>query len=112
MYTAYNGLSQNFNQEYFLWNAYFGYKFLKDKSFETKISVFDLLNQNRSIGRTITGNYTEDFNTMVLRRYFMITLTYTFKKFKSGMQPKPETEENPMRNMPGMPYRRHDGGGY
>ena len=112
VYTAYNGLSQNFNQEFFLWNAYFGYKFFKDKSFETKISVFDLLNQNRSIGRTITGNYTEDFNTTVLKRYFMITLTYTFKKFKSGIQPKTETEENPMRNMPGMPYRRHDGGGY
>lgn len=110
VYTLYNGLSQSFDQEYYLWNAYFGYKFLKDKTLEAKISVFDILNQNRSIGRTVTGNYTEDFNTTVLKRYFMFTLTYTFKKFKSGTQPKQEEDPNPMRNMPGMPQRH--GGGY
>ena len=110
VYTLYNGLSQSFNQEYYLWNAYFGYKFFKDKSLEAKVSVFDILNQNRSIGRTVTGNYTEDFNTTVLKRYFMFTLTYTFKKFKSGTQPKAEEEHNPMRNMPGMPQRPGGGG--
>jgi hypothetical protein len=110
VYTLYNGLSQNFDQEYYLWNAYFGYKFLKDKSLEAKISVFDILNQNRSIGRTVTGNYTEDFNTTVLKRYFMFTVTYTFKKFKSGTQPKQEEDLNQMRNMPGMPSRMGGGG--
>jgi hypothetical protein len=110
VYTLYNGLSQSFNQEYYLWNAYFGYKFLKDKSLEAKISVFDILNQNRSIGRTVTGNYTEDFNTTVLKRYFMFTVTYTFKKFKSGTQPKQEEDLNQMRNMPGMPSRMGGGG--
>jgi hypothetical protein len=110
VYTLYNGLSQNFDQEYYLWNAYFGYKFLKDKSLEAKISVFDILNQNRSIGRTVTGNYTEDFNTTVLKRYFMFTVTYTFKKFKSGTQPKQEEDPFPMRNMPGMPSRMGGGG--
>ncbi len=105
VYTKYSGLSQSYNQEYFLWNAYAGYKFFKDRSLEAKVSVFDILNQNRSIGRTVTGNYTEDYNTTVLKRYFMFTLTYTFKKFKSGMQPKAETEENPMKDIPGMPQR-------
>ncbi len=111
VYTIYNGLSQSYNQDYFLWNAYVGYKFFKDRSLEAKVSVFDLLNQNRSIGRTVTGNYTEDYNTTVLKRYFMFTLTYTFKKFKSGTQPKSEVEENPMKNMPGMP-QRPGGGSY
>ena len=87
-----------------------GYKFFKDKSLEAKVSVFDILNQNRSIGRTVTGNYTEDYNTTVLKRYFMFTLTYTFKKFKSGTQPKAEEDHNPMRNMPGMPQRPGGGG--
>lgn len=113
VYTVFSGLSQSYNQEYFLWNTYVGYKFFKDRSLEAKVSVFDLLNQNRSIGRTVTGNYTEDFNTTVLKRYFMFTLTYTFKKFKSGTQPKSETEENPMKNIPGMPERppRNNNGG-
>lgn len=114
VYTIFTGLNQSYNQDYFLWNAYVGYKFFKDRSLEAKVSVFDLLNQNRSIGRTVTGNYTEDYNTTVLKRYFMFTLTYTFKKFKSGTQPKSEIEEDPMKNIPGMPPRpqRNGGGGY
>ncbi len=105
VYTMYSGLSQSYNQEYFLWNAYAGYKFFKDRSLEAKVSVFDILNQNRSIGRTVTGNYTEDYNTTVLKRYFMFTLTYTFKKFKSGVQPTSQLEDDPMKNIPGMPER-------
>jgi hypothetical protein len=92
-HTMYKGLSQSFNQEYFLWNAYIGYKFFKDRSLEAKISVFDILNQNRSISRTVTGAYTEDNYTSVLRRYAMFTLTYTIKHFKNGSPPK--TEEQP-----------------
>ncbi len=91
-YNRYLGLSQSFNQEYFLWNASFGYKFLKNKSLEARVSVFDILNQNRSIGRTVTGAYTEDYNTMVLRRYALFTLSYTLRNFKGGTPPK--TEEN------------------
>jgi len=83
-HTLYNGLTQSYNQQYFLWNAYVAYKFLKNNALEAKISVFDILNQNRSIGRTITANYTEDYHTIVLRRYVMFTLTYTLKHFKSG----------------------------
>lgn len=100
-HTLYNGLSQSFNQEYFLWNAYIGYKFFKNRSLEAKLSVFDLLNQNRSISRTVTGAYTEDNYTTVLRRYVMFTLTYTLKNFKNGSQP-PKTEEpnHPFQGMP------------
>lgn len=98
--TLYNGLSQSFNQQYYLWNASLGYKFLKNKSLEAKISVFDLLNQNRSINRTVTGAYTEDSYTNVLRRYLMFTLTYTLKNFKNGTPPKTEEEKSPF---PGGP---------
>lgn len=111
VYTIYSGLNQSYNQNYFLWNAYVGYKFFKDRSLEAKVSVFDLLDQNRSIGRTVTGNYTEDYNTTVLKRYFMFTLTYTFKKFKSGTQPKSEIEEDPLKDIPGIPKQPRGGGG-
>jgi len=67
--------------------------------------VYDILNQNRSISRTVTGAYTEDNFTTVLRRYAMFSLTYTFKKFKSGDAPK--IEQEPGRH-PGM----HPGGGF
>lgn len=98
--TIYNGLSQSFNQQYYLWNAYVGYKFGKNRALEAKVSVFDILNQNRSIGRTITGAYTEDSYTNVLRRYLMFTLTYTLKNFKNGTPPKTEEEKS---HFPGGP---------
>lgn len=94
-HTLYNGLSQSFNQQFFLWNAYIGYKFLKNNALEAKLSVFDILNQNRSINRTVTGTYTEDSFTNVLQRYGMITLTYTLKNFKNGTPPKTEDQNNP-----------------
>lgn len=83
-HTLYSGLSQSFNQDYLLWNASLGYKFLKNKSLEAKVSVFDILNQNRSISRTVTGAYTEDSYTNILRRYALFSLTYTFRNFKNG----------------------------
>lgn len=113
-HTLYNGLSQSFNQNYLLWNAYIGYKFLKNKNLEAKVSVFDILNQNRSISRTVTGAYTEDNYTNVLRRYAMFTLTYTLKKFKSGTAPKEEEERPelfPGGRPPGM-FRPPGGGGF
>jgi hypothetical protein len=80
----YNGLSDSYDQSYHLLHAGLGYKFLKDKSLELKLTSFDLLNQNTSINRQVTEAYTEDSNTLVLQRYFMFKLTYTFKNFKSG----------------------------
>ncbi len=83
-FNIYNGLSDSYDQSYHLLNASLGYKFLKNQALELKITSFDLLNQNTSIRRTVTETYTEDGNTIVLQRYFMLHLTYTFKNFKSG----------------------------
>jgi hypothetical protein len=77
----YSGLADGFNQSYWLWNAGAGKKFLKDRKGELKLSVFDLLNQNRAISRTVDGNVIEDVSTMVLRQYFMLTFTYTLRNF-------------------------------
>jgi hypothetical protein len=104
IYTSYTGLNQSFNQNFLLWNAGFGYKFLKNRSLEARISVFDILNQNRSIGRTVTGAYTEDYNTIALRRYGLFSLVYTFKKFRSGGMP-----DQP--KMDGFDNNRHERGG-
>jgi hypothetical protein len=77
----YSGLSEGFNQSYLLWNAAFGYKFFKDKSLDVRLSAYDILNQNRSIERTVTETYIEDNYTNVLQRYFMLNVTYTLRRF-------------------------------
>jgi hypothetical protein len=79
----YSGLGQGYNTNYFLWNSSLGYKFLKDKSLEAKFSVFDMLGQNRSVSRNVTDTYIEDSRTNALQRYFMLTLTYNIKHFKT-----------------------------
>ncbi len=88
--TLYTGLSAAFNQNFWLWNAGIGYKFLKSQMAEIRLSVFDLLNQNNSTNRNVTETYTEDTRTQVLRRYFMLTFTYNIKKFGGG-QPADKT---------------------
>ncbi|MFN8308455.1 MAG: outer membrane beta-barrel protein [Chitinophagales bacterium] len=79
--TLYRGL-QNYNQNIFIWNAALGYKFLKDKSLELRVSVNDILNQNSGVSRTVTETYIEDSRNRVLQRYWMATLTWTIRYFK------------------------------
>lgn len=78
---TYSGLSSGLNQSFWLWNAAIGRKILKKQAGELKLSVFDLLKQNQSISRTITGPVTEDIQTQVLQQYFMLTFTYKLKNF-------------------------------
>jgi hypothetical protein len=99
-HSRYDGLGTGFNQKFTLWNAGIGYKFLKAKSGEIRATAFDLLNQNRSISRTVTETYVEDNSTKVLNRYFMFTFTYTFRKF-NGMK-MPEAQPDP--HGPGNPH--------
>ncbi len=78
---SYSGLSAGFNQNYWLWNAAIGKKFMKNKAGELKLSVFDLLKQNRSITRNVTESYVEDVQNLVLTQYFMLTFSYKLKNF-------------------------------
>ncbi len=78
---TYSGLSGGLNQSFWLWNAGIGKKFLKKQAAELKLSVFDLLKQNQSITRTVTGAYIEDAQSQVLQQYFMLTFSYSLKNF-------------------------------
>ena len=78
---TYSGLTGGMNQSFWLWNAAIGKKFLKKQAAELKLSVFDLLKQNQSIVRTVTGTYIEDSQSQVLQQYFMLTFSYSLKNF-------------------------------
>lgn len=99
----YSGLTDGFNQQYWLWNVSAGKKFLKNQRGELKLTIFDLLNQNRSISRTTTETYIEDVQTQVLKQYFMVTFTYKIRNFKTD-----KGVEEPEHNMD-FPRRRPDG---
>ncbi len=78
---SYSGLSAGYNQSYWLWNASVGQKFLKGQKGELKLTVFDLLNQNKSITRNVTATQIQDLKNQVTQQYFMLTFTYRLKNF-------------------------------
>lgn len=82
---ANSGLSDGFNQSFVLWNMELGKKLMKQKA-EIKLSIFDLLKQNQSITRAITGSYIEDNQTQILTQYFMLSFVYNIRSFGQGQQ--------------------------
>lgn len=82
------GLSQSFNQNYLLWNAAIGYKFLKDRKGELRLHVFDILKQNNSVNRNTSETYFEDLRSNVLQRYGMLTFNYNIQYFKQSASRK------------------------
>lgn len=80
-YQQYFGLGEGLDESILLWNMGLGINFLKESRGQLKLSVFDLLNQNTNISRTITDAYVEDAQTNILQQYFMLTFTYNLRKF-------------------------------
>ncbi|MEN2281681.1 outer membrane beta-barrel protein [Algoriphagus sp. SE2] len=96
-HSLYSGLSEGFDQNFWLWNIEGGYRFAKNNKAELKVMIFDLLNQNNSIQRTISDVSVTDVFTNVLTRYGMLTFTYIIGNFK-----QPESSNNPWeRRRPG-----------
>jgi hypothetical protein len=81
-HSLYSGLSEGFNQNFFLWNIEGGIRFAKNNKAELKAVIFDLLNQNNSITRTISDVAVTDVFTNVLTRYGLVTFTYILGNFK------------------------------
>jgi Outer membrane protein beta-barrel family/CarboxypepD_reg-like domain len=83
-----SGRADGFNQSIPMWNASVSKQFLKNKEAEIKFTVLDLLNQNKSITRTVSDNYFEDNRTNVIRRYFLVSFVYNLRRMAGRNQPQ------------------------
>ena len=89
-YTVSSNRAAGYNAKVPLWAAAFSKLFLKYNRGEIKLSVHDLLNENQRIVRYTNNNYIEDQNNRVLKRFFLLSFTYSLNKMSanSGAQGK------------------------
>ncbi|MCZ4242867.1 outer membrane beta-barrel family protein [Pedobacter punctiformis] len=68
-----------YNREYTILNPYISRQFFKNRG-TFKFSVNDALNQNSGISRTTSGTSITDLNYNVLKRYYMLSFTYSLTR--------------------------------
>jgi hypothetical protein len=83
-YTISSQRSAGYNAKVPLWNTSISKQFLKFNRGEVKLSVYDLLNENQAIVRNTNQNYIEDQNNRVLRRFFLLSFTYSLNKLAAN----------------------------
>ena len=76
-----------YNTKFTQVNAYMSRQFFKNKG-TFKLSVNDLFNENVGIIRTATANSIVDQNFNVLKRYFMLSFTYSLSTIGGPQQPQ------------------------
>jgi hypothetical protein len=92
--TFFSGRSAGFNQTIPLWTPSIAKQLFKKKTGEIRLSVFDVLNRNLNIDRSINDNVIRDVQTVVLKRYFMLTFVYNLRKFGATNQQMPAMMNN------------------
>lgn len=92
-----SGLSDGFNQSYWLWTLAIGKKLFKNERGELALAINDLLKQNRNISRSVTETYIEDSRSNALQQFVMLTFTYDLRNFNTGKSKTKEDREEDFR---------------
>jgi len=81
-YDFYRGYGDDFNRDMTIWNAGISKQVFKNKQGTIKLSINDILKQNKNYSRTTTDNYVEDIHSNTLgqfamgRNYRYVSATY------------------------------------
>ena len=92
-YIFYRGYASGFGSPEWNWDITISKSI---KAFNLKLIVADILNQTRSLERTVSAEYVEDVYTNVLGRYFLFSVTFNFGKMNAK---KNRSVERAMFNM-------------
>lgn len=83
LYTINSKRSAGYNINYLTWNGSVGKKFFKRENLIVSLVAKDILNQNISAGRSVTTNVISDSKTTIIKRYFLLQITYKFNSTKT-----------------------------
>lgn len=79
-YTVNNQLSSGFNTQVPLWGLSISKQMLKWNRGELKLRINDMLNRNVGVSRNSNQNYIEDTRVNTLRRFALLSFTYSLSK--------------------------------
>jgi len=85
----YIGLGQDIDRDALVWNAALGRKFLKGDALELRITAYDLLGRNVSVGRDVGDTYIQNTVTNMLQRYVMFSVIHNLRAFTGGKRTAP-----------------------
>ncbi len=79
-----NGLPTSFKRSLPFIAPAISRKLFKGKSSELKLTVYDLLDQQTGLSRSVTPNTIQDISTSGRGRYFLLSFTYNLSRFSPG----------------------------
>lgn len=83
-YNQYKGITDSYNEEILLCNAYIGKKLFEDQMGEISIGVNDIFNQNRDFRRSTGANYIQNVTNLALGRYVAVQFVYNIRSMGAG----------------------------
>lgn len=91
-YTNNGNRADGYNINYVIVNGSVGYSFLKAKNLIVAFDANDILNQNISNQRNVQANKIVDTKTQIIKRYFLLRVTFKFtsQKPKAGEEDEDE----------------------
>ncbi len=87
-YNQYKGITDNYNEEILLCNAYIGKKLFKNERGELSIGVNDIFNQNRDFRKDVGMNYIQNTTNLAIGRYVAVQFVYNIRAFGKGFSEK------------------------
>ena len=102
-YNQYIGITQDYDEQYFLCNLYLGKKLFKNRRGEIQVGVNDLANQNTAFSRSTGSGYTKNMTNSVIGRYFSVQFVYNLRHFgKKGSKQMSDYDYRESKSAVGM----------
>lgn len=80
-YSQYDGITDDYHEQYLLCNIYLGKKIFRNQLGEISIGVNDLFNQNKSFRRTVWSSYIQNSTNLAIGRYVALQFVYNLRNF-------------------------------